>query len=605
MQKIKNVLMWLDEHILEVLAYLLIVFIPLMPKLPLFEAIPGYIVRVRSEDILIACTGIIWLIQFFRGKIVWKTPLTWVIAAYAGIGILSTISAVLITKTVPAEMLHIGKTLLHYFRYLEYFFMFFLVVAVLKTRKQLQTFYFLFIATLIAIAIYGYGQRHYYWPVYSTMNREFSKGVRLVLTPDARVQSTFGGHYDLAAYLVIVLPIILASLFVIRSRVTRASLTVVFIVGMWLMVQTSSRSSFLGFAVASYVVIWIFSLYRDTWIKRVGNFVLHSSLYTVLLGLMIFTLGQNMYERFLQTIRPFPVLNDNYHYLNHRRKIFTQDVTAYVYANIVSKEEVTALQDQLTPDPPANSVAVNPAVLTDPVLVASDTQPVPAVPSDVTTIVPEIIQVATKSADGTDIIVEVEVPRTYSDEAFKSGLSAAIRYDTLWPRAIAGFMKNPVVGSGYATLTKESVGHFTEAESTDNNFLRTLGETGLLGFITFYGAIIVAVRLAYQVMRRSQHDELARIFAVSFIAATIGLLINALYIDVFAASKVAFTFWTFTGIITALYLYKPESTSTETGTFAQHIAGLDTQSTSVRKKYQLDSSEKKQLATKHKKKLAR
>ncbi len=595
MQKIKLALHWFDQYALEFLAYFLIVFIPLMPKLPLFDAIPGYIVRVRSEDIVIAIAGVVWLTQFIRKKITWKTPLTWVIAAYAVVGILSTISAVLITKTVPAEVLHVGKTLLHYFRYLEYFFLFFLVVAVLKTQKQLRTIYILFIGTLIAIAIYGYGQRHFYWPVYSTMNREFSKGVRLVLTPDARVQSTFGGHYDLAAYLVIVLPIVLASLFVIHSRWMRAGLTVVFVAGMWLMVQTSSRSSFLGFAVASYVVIGIFSAYRDTWLRRIGNFIWHSFLYSVLLGIMIFTLGQNMYERFLQTIKPYPVLHDNYHALNNQRKVIAENALTYIHDHLLTQDKIAAIQDQLTPDKPENSVAVDPAAVPDPVLIASDTQPVPVVPSDVTTIVPDIKQVATKSADGTEIIVEVKVPRTYSDQALKSGLSAAIRYDTLWPRAIAGFMKNPLVGSGYATLTKESVIQFTEAESTDNNFLRTLGETGALGFITFYGVIIIALRLAYQVMRRSENTELSRVFAVSFIGATIGLLINAIYIDVFAASKVAFTFWAFTGIITALYLYKPESSATGNTSFAARVAAV----ASVTKTHS------QQTFKKHKKKLTR
>lgn len=576
MHKIKEVLQWLDDHLLEVLAYFLIVFIPLMPKLPLFDAIPGYIVRVRAEDLVIALTGIIWLVQLVRKKITWKTPLTWAIAGYAVVGILSTISAIYITKTVPIATVHIGKTVLHYFRYLEYFFLFFVLVTTVKTKQHLKIIYWLMIGTLVAIAIYGFGQRHYFWPVYSTMNREFSKGIRLVLTPDARVQSTFGGHYDLAAYLVIILPLILASLFVVRSRLMRIGLTIVFVAGMWLMVQTSSRSSFLGFAIGSYVVIGIFSLYRDSWLKAIGNFILHSGLYTILLAIMIFALGQSIYDRFLQTIKPYPAIHDNYHYINYRRKLFAEAATKYVYENILSEKQVAYLQDQVTATPPPNAVSI------DPVLIASDTQPTPALPSDVTTIVPDIVTIATKSADGTDTFIKMERPRTYSDEALKSGLSAAIRYDTLWPRAIAGFMRNPLVGSGYATLTKGKVGDFTEADSTDNNFLRTLGETGALGFITFYGVILIAVRLAYVVLKRSENDELSRVFAVSFIGATIGLLVNAMYIDVFAASKVAFTFWAFTGVITALYLTTPKVAGSDTtSSLASKLAALQAHNTAT------------------------
>lgn len=41
--------------------------------------------------------------------------------------------------------------------------------------------------------------------------------------------------------------------------------------------------------------------------------------------------------------------------------------------------------------------------------------------------------------------------------------------------------------------------------------------------------------------------------AVGFIGGTTGLLVNAFYIDVFAASKVAYTYWIVVGILTALY----------------------------------------------------
>lgn len=41
-------------------------------------------------------------------------------------------------------------------------------------------------------------------------------------------------------------------------------------------------------------------------------------------------------------------------------------------------------------------------------------------------------------------------------------------------------------------------------------------------------------------------------FKSSFFAASIGLLANALYIDVFASSKVAFTYWALAGAILAI-----------------------------------------------------
>ena len=115
------------------LALFTLIFIPLFPKIPLFDILPGYIVRVRSEDILI---GIIWIlfgVQLWRKKLSLKTPLTKMVGFYILAGALSVISAVLIIQTVPIELLHIGKTVLHYLRYIEYFSLFFILYNSIKT----------------------------------------------------------------------------------------------------------------------------------------------------------------------------------------------------------------------------------------------------------------------------------------------------------------------------------------------------------------------------------------------------------------------------------------------------------------------------------------
>ena len=53
---------WFDENILFVFSTFLLAFIPLYPKIPLFDIIPGYIVRVRLEDIFITIAGLLWLV---------------------------------------------------------------------------------------------------------------------------------------------------------------------------------------------------------------------------------------------------------------------------------------------------------------------------------------------------------------------------------------------------------------------------------------------------------------------------------------------------------------------------------------------------------------
>jgi O-antigen ligase len=116
------------------------------------------------------------------------------------------------------------------------------------------------------------------------------------------------------------------------------------------------------------------------------------------------------------------------------------------------------------------------------------------------------------------------------------------------------------LGSGYSTLTKEQVTDFTEAESTDNDYLRALGETGLLGLVSFYGIFIFALYQAYRRFTKVK-TVLESAYLAAFIAILIGLLVNALYIDIFEASKVAYLLWAFMGVSFGLMALKKPSPS--------------------------------------------
>lgn len=544
-QRVKQFFM---EDSLFALTVFLTAFIPLFPKLPLLDIIPGYIVRARLEDVAIALTCALWLFLVIRQKIEWKTPLNKLIFAYAGAGFLSSLSAVVITQTVPAEMLHIGKTLLHYFRYMEYFSLFFLTVSSLTSLKRVKIMLAALCITLLGVSAYGFGQRYYYWPVYSTMNREFSKGLRLYLTEHARVQSTFGGHYDLGGYLVIVLPIVFTLFLFAKTKLNRIGFGLIYTAGVWALMQSASRSSLLGFVVATALILIVRNVFRPTWIKKISYTLLQGFLFGVYLMFMMAQFGSDLYERAEQGLEAFPAVHTVYTDIIKQKDLLLEKVQGEYSEKIYKALFVAEVPKDAVP---SDAVAV---------LVISDTQPTPVEPTpnvrpkDVYKDIPDIKLVATTSAEGVVTVQKVEQPRVFSQTAIDKGLSLAIRYETLWPRALKGFYTNPLLGSGYATLTKETTGQFTEAESTDNNFLRTLGETGALGFITFYGTVVVACYLAVQLLRQSKQDSVAFVFAVAFLGSTLGLLVNAFYIDVFAASKVAYTYWTVVGILTALFI---------------------------------------------------
>jgi hypothetical protein len=532
----RSTLAFLDEHILLILTGFLLAFIPLWPKIPLWSPIEQYIVRVRLEDFVILLTGIVWLIQVIRRKVIWRSAMFWMVFAYGVVGALSVLSAVFVTKTIPLQPLHLGKSLLHFFRYLEYFALFFFGFSSIKKREHLYVLIGIFAATVLSISIYGYGQKYYFWPVYSTMNREFSKGVRLVLTPHARVQSTFAGHYDMAAFLVIALPLLLAFAYQVKDKVKSTLLHLSFWIGTWLIIVSASRTSFLAFLLAVVLVVGLTSLHKTGVWKKFTFAVSRSFVILLISGILFAYFGADLTERLSQVLDSNQQLHDTFHAWNKQRKEFMAKISG----------------ESVAPTPPPGSITTDDAIAMG-ILTPTDERPVPAVPKDVYVNVPDIQKVATTSADGKTTIIEIDKgPRTYSENAQKYGLSLAIRLDELWPNAINGFKTNPLLGKGYATLNKKGNEQFTEAESTDNNFLRTLGETGLLGFITFYGVVVLILINAVKGMKSRDFAEQA--LAIGMFSATIGLLLNAVYIDVFAASKVAQTYWAISGIFLG-YLY--------------------------------------------------
>ena len=139
----------------------------------------------------------------------------------------------------------------------------------------------------------------------------------------------------------------------------------------------------------------------------------------------------------------------------------------------------------------------------------------------------------------------------YSANALKYGLSVGIRLDTLWPNAIKALKINPLLGTGYSTLVKANVWEFTIAESTDNDFLRMLGETGLLGTVSFLAIFWVIFKTLWRAFLAASKPFTYALFAAG-IGLTAGLLANALYIDVFEASKIAYGYWSLIGLILAL-----------------------------------------------------
>ncbi|RJR30284.1 hypothetical protein C4564_00855 [Candidatus Microgenomates bacterium] len=515
----RKILAWVDDNLLFLLSGFLLAFIPLYPKLPLFEAIPGYIVRVRLEDLLIVGTLIIWLIQIIRGKNKFgPNPLAKPIAAYLLVGILSMLSAVFLIKTVPFELLHIGKMALHFFRRVEYFSLFFVFYSSVKSLKQVKWYLIILALTMIGVTLYGYGQKYLYWPAFSTMNREFAKGWQLYLSEHARVLSTFGGHYDLAAYTMGVLIILWSLFFSVKQKLLKAGIFVSILGAFWLLILTVSRTSFLAY-LAGVSVLFFF------WMFRKGIRWSAPRWFAVIAGsVLIMLLFGDLSDRFLKLLKL------------DQRVSNIKSLIQQPFGKPPSEQNFALLENNI-----------------EAVTSKSDFPPLPTKPSDVFEDIPDGI-ITTQSATGASQLTEV--PRTYSQAAIVYDLSTGIRLDALWPQAIKGFMRNPLLGSGYSTLNKAQINDFTEAESTDNDYLRALGETGLLGFLTFAWILAVVIISIWKVFTRVR-DNYVFAYLVGFAALVFGLLVNAVYIDIFEASKVALTFWAMVGIALGALKFLP------------------------------------------------
>lgn len=460
MQRLSELLK--NQNIIKygVAAFLLV--IPLYPKFPLFN-IPGTYVAIRAEDFLIAFVSLCWLIQVWYNERhnFFKDNLNKAIVIFWLVGFLSLISGLLLTQSAT---LHLG--FLHWARRIEYMVPFF--IAVFAIRKGGNSRFYgevIFIASLMAF-LYGLGQVYASFPVISTQNEEFAKGLALRFIAGSRLHSTFAGHYDLAAFLVLVFPLAFAFFFAAKNWVYRvAILGGVVAPSFWLLMRTESRVSFIAYLLAVTVTLWL--------AKR-RLFIVPVIAASIILMATVGGLG----DRYLYTINIYKqkVLNMKNKFINWS--------PAIVWAQEKS--------------------------LSAPVRLGSE------------------------SAEGkiTEPVIEDR--------------STAIRFKVEWPRAIRAFSKNPLLGTGYSSI----------GLAADNDYLRLLAEVGLAGFLAFMVIIIRIVAQLGKVLRRVRILDFDNAFAAGFLGGIVGLLLNATFIDVFEASKVAIVFWTLAGVAMGVVVKK-------------------------------------------------
>lgn len=430
----------------------ILLVIPLYPKFPILN-VPGIYVAIRAEDFIILFLSVVWFLQTFKRdkSTFFKDKINIAIMLFLLAGLLSSISSLLITKSTS---LHI--VLLHWARRVEYLLPFFIARTTLTDGLNKSRFFVttLFLGIFLVFA-FGYGQVHFGFPVISTQNEEYSKGIALRWTPGARLHSTFAGHYDLAAFLVMLLPIATALLFFYKKLRNRILFFLIAIFpGFWLMLKAESRVSFLSFLFGIIVVLWLLK-------KRL---LIIPTLFICIVSALLFSNLGVRYKNSLQT--------------------YWQRVTKTQTINF----------------------------LPIPLALAADTN--------------STDRTRSKRLEEQEPLL----PSIFEDR------STAIRLNVEWPRALRAFVKNPLLGTGYSSITL----------ATDNDYLRLLGETGLVGTLAFF---LIILRLFEKLVGffKRQAGKWDTTYLIGFTGALLGILLNATFIDVFEASKVAIIFWTLAG----------------------------------------------------------
>ncbi len=549
MRRLKKLLKTIDNYLFPTSFIIFIFLIPLYPKIPLIPVNFTY-VAIRLEDIYFVFLSLLFGFYFIRRKYkVDKNMLKWFIFFWVAIFI-SYAAGVILLKTI--EFPKVG--FLHTLRRVEYMLPFFYAAALIKRREDLLRYLKIFLFVLALVNLYALGQRYLNFPAIQTMNPEYAKGRLLFLTPEARVSSTFAGHYDLAAYLVLFIPLTIA----MHLYTGKKRYLLLLALSIYILILTVSRISFIAY-VFSVILLLLY---------------LRKFKYLLLVILLTFLLSfgnKTLFERFARTFQVKKVfINEQTGQVYIPQKIRPDELPAGSFFIKVQQNELleklakeqTSEKELIEAEKRAlRDIALQAGLSTSEAELIAATRDYEKLEEQIKenkSLQDQLKKIKPLVSKKT-IAKNREVAQQYLKPVttILSDISFATRLQIEWPRAIAAFLSSPIVGFGAGSLT----------EATDNDYLRWLGEFGLLGTLIFLYILIKKILVNFiktQRLLMRKKNNLHLIFA-GVSAGIIGLLLNATYIDVFEASKVAFTFWMISGIfypvsqkILARYAKKPK-----------------------------------------------
>lgn len=491
----KKLFTWLDNNILKMLLVGYIFFIPLYPKLP-FKMVDYTYIAIRLEDIFVAIIYLVFFIQLVRKKVFLnKTYLILCILFW-----ISVFTSFLLGFYVQHTIVIRNVGFLNALRRIEYMSIFFVFAASVKTRKDVVFYLRFILSTIVIITLYGLGQKYLGWPAVQTMNPEYAKGYLLVLDSWARISSTFGGHYDLSAFLLFFMPLLLA----LTTKVNKW-FYIIFLLALSNLVLAASRVSYGAYVLSTFP----FLLFYRKWKLLV---------LTILVTVGMTLLSSNLTQRINRSFQT--------------KQIFIDKTTGQTTVPRRLQPDDLPVGDYIIDKTGTDSRAVDVGT------VNTNTKDAREVKLNL------LDDIRTEARKTGKVLTTAEENRLV-DEAFNNmkvvsavipDISVATRLQVEWPRAVKAFFKYPIFGKGPSSIT----------EATDNDYLRWLGEFGLVGtgfFMFILGKLFLTI---FSATYKSNPDQ---VIMGGLLAGFFGLLINATMIDIFEASKVAFVFWMVMGMM--------------------------------------------------------
>lgn len=494
----KKLLHWLDENIIKIALIGYIFFIPLFPKLP-FKMVNYTYIALRLEDFYVFFLTILFIIQVYRKKITLQKKFVIPFLLFWIAVFISFLWGFFVQKTI--EFKHLG--FLHSIRRIEYMINFFFFASSIRKKEDFLFYLKALMGVVMAVSIYGLGQKYLGWPAVQTMNPEYAKGYLLVLDANARISSTFGGHYDLAAFLIFLIPVILGCFLAFGNY----WYFFIFFLALFSLVLTASRISYGAYLLSTIPFLLFTRKFKILFV-------------VVLLTIGLTSLSGNLTKRLTRTFQ--------------QKQIFIDKTTGQTTVPRRLKPDELPIGDFV----PNKNMVVGQATGVNAGMLKLN-------PKDVADTKANLRDDIVNEAKLSGKTLTPEEENRLVEEAFNNlkvvstvlpDISFSTRLQVEWPRALNAFLKNPILGKGPSSIT----------EATDNDYLRWLGEYGLFGTLTFlYIFFLLAKTIILKINQVSKKESY---LLIGLLFGFFGLLGNATYIDVFEASKVAYMFWMTMGI---------------------------------------------------------